>query len=103
MGYGYAGTFLVTFLTHPGVVVPSISSVTSLIPPGTLPPDIADAIPTEGVPPFLSGLWQVFCAWALGAPGNGSEGLKWTMFILYIIFLVVYLYFFAAIRLSKGI
>ena len=98
MGFGYAGTFLVVFLTHPGVIIPTMSSVTSL-----LPPDVNDVVPTSGFPPVLSGLWQVLCAWVLSIPGEKSAGLAWTMYILYMIFLFVYMYLFLQIRMTKGV
>jgi hypothetical protein len=104
MGYGYGGTALVVFLTHPGVVIPTVSSVTgvvtNLLPPGVIP----DEIIPKGFPPILSGLWQVFWAWALGAAGNGSEGLAWTMFVLYCVFLFLYVWFqVLSMRMSWGI
>lgn len=98
MGFGYAGTFLVIFLTHPGVVLPTMGSVTSI-----LPPEAAGSIPPGGFPPVMSGIWQVLCAWALGAAGNGSAALAWTMYILYVIFVFAYMYFFVRVRLEKGI
>lgn len=98
MGFGYAGTFLVVFLTHPGVVLPTMGSVTSL-----LPPDASNIVPQGGFPPVMSGLWQVFCAWVLGAAGDGSAGLAWTMYILYVIFVFVYMYFFLRLRMEKGV
>jgi hypothetical protein len=98
MGYGYYGTFLVIFLTHPGVVLPTMSSATSL-----LPPEAAAGIPSSGFPPVMSGLWQVLCAWALGAPGNGSPGLAATMLMLYQIFIGLYLYLFFSTRIQKGV
>lgn len=98
MGYSYGGTFLVVFLTHPGVVIPTITSVA-----GLLPAEASEVIPAGGFPPVVSGLWQVLCSWALGAPGNGSAGLAWTMAIIYMIFIPLYLYFVGRIRLMKGI
>ena len=98
MGYGYAETFLVVFLTHPGVILPTTSSVTSF-----LPGEFAQAVPSEGFPPVLSGLWQTFWAWALSLPGEKSKALGWTMYTLYLIFLGVYSYFFLSMRLQKGV
>ena len=98
MGFGYAGTFLVIFLTHPGVVFPTTSSMSSI-----LPPEAMSVVPSEGFPPIMSGLWQVLCAWAVGAPGNGSAGLAWTMYILYVIFVFVYMYLFLRTRMEKGV
>jgi hypothetical protein len=104
MGYGYGGTGLVVFLTHPGVVIPTISSITSLIPTGALPGPVQDLIPSGGFPPILSGLWQLFWAWALGSAGNGSEGLAWTMAILYSLFLFLYVWFgVLATRMTFGV
>jgi hypothetical protein len=103
MGYGYAGTFLVVFLTHPGVIIPTMSSAMSLIPAGAIPPQAAELIPSGGFPPILSGLWQVLMTYILGAPGNGSAAFGWTMYALYIVFLLVYMYFFLIVRLQKGV
>jgi hypothetical protein len=103
MGYGYGGTFLVVFLTHPGVIIPTISSAMSLIPAGAIPPEAAAVIPSGGFPPVLSGLWQVLMTYILGAPGNGSEGWAWTVSILYILFLMIYTYYFVVVRLQKGV
>ena len=98
MGFGYAGTFIVIFLTHPGVVFPTTSSMSSI-----LPPEAMSVVPSEGFPPIMSGLWQVFCAWVLNLPGNGSAGLAWTMYILYVIFVFVYMYLFLRTRMEKGV
>ena len=102
MGYGYAETFLVVFLTHPGVILPSTSSAIGKVA-SMLPPDVAAAIPSEGFPPVISGLWQVLWTWILSAPGNGSAGFAWTMYALYIIFLLAYMYFFLRLRMSVGV
>jgi hypothetical protein len=83
MGYGYVETFLIVFLTHPGVVIPE-SFMT-------------------GFPPIMTGLWQVLWYWILGLPGERSAGLAWTMYVIYLIFLGLYAYFFLSIRLQKGI
>ena len=98
MGFGYAGTFLILFLTHPGVILPTMSSVTSV-----LPPEAAGAVPPGGFPPVLSGLWQTMWVWILGLPGQKGAGLAWTMYILYLIFLFGYMYIFIRIRLEKGV
>jgi hypothetical protein len=103
MGYGYGGTFLVVFLTHPGVIIPTMSSAMSLIPAGTIPPEAAAVIPSGGFPPVISGLWQVFLTYILGAPGNGRPAWAWTASILYILFLLIYAYYFAVVRLQKGV
>lgn len=98
MGFGYAGTFLIIFLTHPGVIIPTMSSATSL-----LPPEAAGSVPKEGFPPVMSGLWQVFWAWFLNLLGSKNDALAWTMYILYIIFLGIYMYVFLGTRIEKGI
>ena len=104
MGFGYAGTFLIIFLTHPGVIIPSTSSITSKLPMDILPPQYGDMIPKEGFPPVLSGLWQTMWVWILGLAGERSAGLAWTMFILYAFFLFLYVYFGAiGIRLTAGV
>jgi hypothetical protein len=103
MGYGYAGTFLVVFLTHPGVIIPTMSSAMSLIPAGAIPPQAQALIPSGGFPPIMSGLWQVMMTWILGAPGNGSPAWAWTVSILYCLFLLFYTYFFVIARLQRGV
>lgn len=98
MGYGYAETFLIIFLTHPGVIFPTTRSVTSL-----LPAEASVAVPQEGFPPLLSGLWQVLWVWILSLPGEKSPGLAWTMYALYMFFLFVYMYLFLSIRMTQGV
>lgn len=100
MGYGYAETFLIVFLTHPGVIIPTMSSATSLIPPGAVPPEL---IPSQGFPPVISGLWQTLWVWILSLPGEKSPGFAWTMYALYLVFLLVYMYYFVIVRLQKGV
>ena len=80
MGYGYAETFLIVFLTHPGVIIPGTSSFT-----GT-----------------LGGLWHVLMTWILSLPGERSAGFAWTMYVLYLVFLFVYMYFFLGMRMRSG-
>jgi len=104
MGFGYAGTSLVIFLTHPGVIIPTISSITSAVPLDLLPPQYGELIPKEGFPPPLSALWQVMWTWILTAGEKTSEGGSWTLFILYCVFLFLYMYFGAlGMRLAAGI
>jgi hypothetical protein len=98
MGFGYAGTFLIIFLTHPGVIIPTMSSATSVLPPGT-----GDVIPKEGFPPLVSGLWQVFWAWFLNLLGSKNDAVAWTMYIVYLIFLAIYMYVFLGSRIQKGV
>lgn len=98
MGFGYAGTFLIIFLTHPGVIIPTMSSAS-----GLLPPEAAAYAPKEGFPPVLSGLWQTMWVWILNMAGANSAALAWTMYILYLIFLFAYMYVFIRIRIEKGI
>jgi hypothetical protein len=98
MGFGYAGTFLIIFLTHPGVIIPTMTSATSL-----LPPEAVEFAPKEGFPPVLSGLWQTLWAWILTVGGSRSDALAWTLYILYLIFLFLYMYYILPSRLSKGI
>ena len=102
MGYGYAETFLIVFLTHPGVILPTTGSALSKAA-DILPADLAGAIPTGGLPPVLTGLWQVMWTWILSLPGEGSPGLAWTMYALYLVFLLIYMYFFLRIRMAQGI
>lgn len=102
MGYGYAETFLVVFLTHPGVILPTTSSAIGKAS-AYLPADVAGVIPSGGFPPVLSGLWQVLWAWILSLPGEGKPGFAWTMYALYIVFLLLYMYFVLRIRMAQGI
>ena len=105
MGYGYAETFLIIFLTHPGVIIPTISAVgkASYIPPGILSPEIVDAIPPSGFPPLVSGMWQVLWVWILSLPGGKSAGFAWTMYVVYMVFLFLYMYLFLSMRFSQGV
>ena len=81
MGYGYAETFLIVFLTQPGVIIPTMSSATSL-----LPPEYGQAIPADGFPPTLSGLWQTLWVWILSLPGEKSAGFGWDrMHMMYVV------------------
>jgi hypothetical protein len=98
MGYGYAETFLIVFLTHPGVILPSTDSITS-----RLPAEVAGIVPAGGFPPVLTGLWQVMWTWILSLPGEGKPGFAWTMYALYLVFLFIYMYFFLRIRIAQGI
>ncbi len=98
MGFGYAGTFLIIFLTHPGVIIPTMGSMSTV-----LPPEAAALAPKEGFPPVLSGLWQTMWVWILGMAGERSAALAWTMYILYLIFLFIYMYVFIRVRIEKGI
>lgn len=98
MGFGYAGTFLIIFLTHPGVIIPTMSSATSL-----LPAEAAAVVPPQGFPPILSGLWQTMWVWILTIAGDKSDGLAWTLYILYLVFLFIYMYVFLRVRIEKGI
>lgn len=109
MGYGYAETFLIVFLTHPGVVIPTISSIggkiTSAIPAeaaGAVPPQLTKLI-EGGIPAPISGLWQVLWVWILSLPGNSSAAFGWTMYALYLIFLGLYMYLPLRIRISQGV
>jgi formate-dependent nitrite reductase membrane component NrfD len=45
----------------------------------------------------------VLWVWILSLPGERSEEFGWTMFALYMVFLVLYMYFVLRIRISKGI
>lgn len=110
MGYGYAETFLIVFLTHPGVIIPTtgamISKGLSMAPSGVddvVPPELMSKLKEGLIPPFVSGLWQVLWFWILSLPGAKSAALGWTMYTLYLIFLLIYMYFFASLRLSAGI
>jgi len=106
MGYGYAETFLIIFLTHPGVIIPASSSMigkaTSMIPVGAVGPEVMDLIPSSGFPPILSGLWQCLWVWILGLPGEKSAGFGWTMYALYLVFLLFYMWWLLRARITGG-
>jgi hypothetical protein len=96
MGYGYTETFLIVFMTHPNVIIPSMASVESMMPtPGLLP--------VGGLPPIVSSLLQMFWVWVLSLPGERSAGLGWTMFAIYLIFLALYLYYGMGMRIATGV
>lgn len=101
MGYGYAETFLIIFLTHPGVIIPSSSSMLGKAA-SMVPPEAAGLIPASGFPPLLSGLWQCLWVWILGMPGEKSAGFGWTMYALYLVFLLVYMYYLLRSRITGG-
>jgi hypothetical protein len=95
MGYGYAETFLIVFMTHPNVIIPPAAAMDSLMPaPGLLP--------AGGLPPILSSFLQMFWVWVLSLPGENSPGFAWTMYAVYIFFLMVYAYLFVSLRFMKG-
>lgn len=110
MGYGYAETFLIVFLTHPGVIIPTTGAVAAKAL-SYMPPEANDVVPEELtsklkeglIPPFVSGLWQVLWVWILSLPGARSAALGWTMYTLYLIFLLIYIYFIARFRLTAGV
>ena len=97
MGYGYAETFLIVFLTHPGVIIPTTSTVI-----GKAPQDAMDLIPKSGFPPILSGLWQTMWVWILSLPAEKSAAFGWTMYVLYMIFLFIYMYYLLRARITSG-
>jgi hypothetical protein len=104
MGYGYAETFLVIFLTHPGVIIPTAGSAMSKLT-SFVPGDLQDVIPkgNVGFPPIITALWQVMWAWILSLPGEKSAAVGWTMYTLYLFFLLAYMYFFVGLRMSSGV
>lgn len=97
MGYGYSETFLVVFLTHPCVIIPDIAALMKMAP--QLPSELAAF---ANIPAPLNALWQVFWAWVLSLPGEKSPGFGWTMYAIYIVFLLIYAYYFIRMRLDKG-
>ncbi len=102
MGYGYAETFLIVFLTHPGVILPTVSTAISKLS-SYIPPEVASVIPSGGSPPTASALWQILWVWILSLPGEKSAGFAWTMYAIYIFFLLLYMYFFLRLRMSVGV
>jgi hypothetical protein len=110
MGYGYAETFLVVFLTHPGVIVPTLTSVgnkvSSYIPPNIaarIPSGILDYLIKFGFPAWISGLWQVLWVWILSLPAMGGPAVGWTFYALYLFFLAAYAYLIGRFRISWGV
>ena len=101
MGYGYAETFLIVFLTHPGVIIPTLSSVMGRAS-SFIPAQAMDVIPAAGIPPIISGLWQTMWVWILSIPGERSSVFGWTMYVIYLLFLMVYMYFILRLRISGG-
>lgn len=102
MGYGYAETFLIVFLTHPGVIIPSTSTLVGKVDLSSVPSEVAELVPKGGFPPILSGLWQVMWVWILGLPGEKGPAFGWTMYALYLVFLLVYMYFILRLRIAGG-
>ena len=110
MGYGYAETFLIVFLTHPGVIIPTLTSVGNKAV-SYVPPDLAESIPsgivryltTFGFPAWISGLWQVLWVWILSLPGEKGPALGWTMYVFYLLFLALYAYLPGRWRISLGV
>jgi hypothetical protein len=98
MGYGYTETFLIVFLTHPSVIIPDIAALMKMAP--QIPSEFAAF---ANVPPQLNALYQVFWFWVLSLPGSKSPGFGWTMYVVYIVFLMLYAYFFLSMRLNKGV
>lgn len=96
MGYGYAETFLIVFMTHPNVIIPSMASIETMMPTGGL-------LPAGGLPPILSSFLQMFWVWVLSLPGERSPGVGWTMYFLYIVFICLYLYYGMSMRIAKGV
>lgn len=110
MGYGYAETFLVVFLTHPGVIVPTLTSAgnkaLSMVPPkiaAKIPSGILDYLIKFGFPAWISGLWQVLWVWILSLPGEGAPAIGWTFYALYLVFLALYVYLPGRLRISWGV
>jgi hypothetical protein len=54
------------------------------------------------IPPQLNALWQVFWFWVLSLPGYKSPGFGWTMYAVYVFFLIVYAYMFVSLRFMTG-
>ena len=102
MGYGYAETFLIVFLTHPNVILPTALASAGKAT-GIVPGPVASILPNEESSPTFSGLWQVLWVWILSLPGNKGAGFARTMYIIYLVFLFVYMYFFLRIRMTMGI
>jgi hypothetical protein len=110
MGYGYFETFIIIFLTHPGVIIPGTGGVASKAL-SYVPSEASDIIPKELtsklkeglIPPFISGLWQVMWVWILSLPGEKGPAAGWTMVYFYCAFLVAYSYFIMPIRIPLGV
>jgi hypothetical protein len=96
MGVGYAELFLIVFLTHPGVIVPSTTSLKSMIPAGGMPIELPET------PIAIAALWQLLWVWILSRPAERNSATGWTMYTIYLIFLGIYAYFFASSRVAGG-
>jgi hypothetical protein len=88
MGIGYQDIFFITFLTHPGVIIPS---------------EGGSKFPIPKIPPFWAAMWQLLWYWILWLVADGPEGGRWAMFVLQIIFILLYAYFILRIRVTAGI
>jgi hypothetical protein len=103
MGYGYAETFLIVFLTSPGVIIPTTGSAAAKLT-SFLPGEVADLVPSGGLfPPPMSALWQVLWVWILSLPGEQGPAFGWTMYALYIVFLLAYMYTIGRMRIAWGV
>ncbi len=102
MGYGYTETFLVIFLTHPGVIIPTISAIIGKFT-SFVPPPFSDIVPKTGIPLIISGLWQVFWVWVLSLPGEKSSAFGWTMYVIYLVFVLLYTYIVGPFRFTLGV
>ena len=89
MGIGYGDIFLITFLTHPGVIIPEGGGAIGGV---SLP-----KLPTN-----WAAVWQCLWYWILSIPARGKDGIRWTMFVLECVFLALSLYFFGALRMASG-
>jgi hypothetical protein len=86
MAIGFGDIFLITFLTHPGVVIPDGISI--------------GGVPFLQLPTNWAALWQCLWYWILSIPASGKPAGALAMFILELVFLALYLYFFGAIRMA---
>jgi hypothetical protein len=104
MGYGYAETFLVIFLTSPGVIIPTTGSFMGKLT-SVLPPAFADLVSSGSdiIPAPLSAAWQIFWVWVLSLPGEKSVAFGWTMYIIYLFFLFAYMYTIGRMRIAWGV
>jgi hypothetical protein len=110
MGYGYFETFLIVFLTHPGVIIPGTGGAAAKAL-SYIPSEASDVIPKEltsklkeGLfPPFVSGLWQVLLVWILSLPGEVNPAFGWIMIYFYNGFLMAYSYFVMPVRVRVGV
>jgi hypothetical protein len=52
---------------------------------------------------IISGLWQVFWVWVLSLPGEKNSAFGWTMYVIYLLFVLLYTYIVGPFRFTVGV